>query len=63
MRIDIRQESARHTSAGRVPATLVTATTKAEFGSRQKQAFLIRELNSKRRCCRVTGAEQRTRSA
>lgn len=57
VRIDVRQESTRHTEALGELTRYLGIGDYESWSEADKQAFLIRELNSKRPCCHVTGSQ------
>lgn len=60
VRIDVRQESTRHTEALGELTRYLGIGDYESWSEADKQAFLIRELNSSARCCRATGSQATT---
>lgn len=61
VRIDIRQESTRHTEALGEMTRYLGIGDYESWSEADKQAFLIRELNSNVRCCRASGSQAKRR--
>lgn len=62
VRIDIRQESTRHTEALGEMTRYLGIGDYESWSEADKQAFLIRELNSSVLCCRASGSQAKKRA-